>query len=130
MANSLLWAIILLNIASTSLHYIDNARFLPNYPGPDWFTPQGIIATLLIMTIAGVVGCWFYYKRAYQLAYGLLGAYSITGLSSPGHYLYPMSASMSAKMQVLIWLDFSAALCLVLFIIGSSWVSKNRQEQA
>jgi hypothetical protein len=114
-----LLAITLLNLISTWLHYTDNALFLNQYPGPDWFTPAGVLGTVIIMTPVGLLGCWLYIRRSFWLAYVILGLYSITSVSSPGHYLYPMLTPMSAKMHGLIWLDAISGLLLVSFVLWS-----------
>ncbi len=41
----------------------------------------------------------------------------MTGLFSPGHYVYPMPEPMTLKMHLLIWEDFAVALALVLFVL-------------
>ncbi|MEO1144916.1 MAG: DUF6010 family protein [Cyanobacteria bacterium J06638_22] len=121
-SDSVLLAILGLNLASTWLHYIDNALYLSQYPGPDWFTPIGIMATVLVMTPVGLLGYWLYTKRSFGLAYLLLGAYSITSVSSPGHYLFPMVVPMSLKMHGLIWFDAISGLSLIGFIVWSGAV--------
>ena len=45
-----LLAIVIFNLVSTWLHYSDNAIFLDQYPGPEWFTPMGVWATVIVMT--------------------------------------------------------------------------------
>ena len=52
----ILLAILLLNLISTWLHYIDNALFLNQYPGPDWFTPVGVLGAVIVMTPIGLLG--------------------------------------------------------------------------
>jgi hypothetical protein len=81
----ILLAILALNLVSTWLHYMDNALFLNQYPGPEWFTPLGVLATVIVMTPIGLFGYWLY-----------------TSVSSPGHYLFPMVTPMSFKMHGLI----------------------------
>ena len=119
-----LLTILVFNFISTWLHYTDNALFLERYPGPAWFTPWGIFATVTIMTPVGLLGYLLYTKRMFWLAYLCLGLYSITSLSSPGHYLYPMAKSMSLKMHSLIWLDWAAGLLLICFLLWSSLLAK------
>jgi hypothetical protein len=114
-----LLAILVLNLISTWLHYTDNALFLNQYPGPDWFTPIGVLTTVIMMTPVGLCGYWLYTKRSFWLAYLLLGAYSATSVSSPGHYLFPMVAPMSLKMHGLIWLDAVSGLSLIGFLVWS-----------
>jgi hypothetical protein len=108
-----------LNLISTWLHYTDNALFLDQYPGPAWFTPIGVLATVAVMTPVGLLGYWSYTRRMFGLAYVLLGAYSITSVSSPGHYLFPMVVPMSLKMHSLIWLDAISGLSLISFLLWS-----------
>jgi hypothetical protein len=115
-----LLAILILNLISTGLHYTDNALHLSQYPGPSWFTSIGVLATVIIMTPIGILGYWFYTRRSFWISYLLLGIYSITSVSSPGHYLFPMTAPMSLKMHGLIWLDAFSGLALIAFI-GWSW---------
>jgi hypothetical protein len=120
----ILLAILALNLISTWLHYIDNALFLNQYPGPDWFTPSGILATVIVMTPVGLFGHWLYRRRSLWLAYLLLGAYSITSVSSPGHYLFPMVAPMSLKMHGLIWFDAISGASLIGFLLWSCAVAQ------
>ncbi|NJR51199.1 MAG: hypothetical protein HC780_18105 [Leptolyngbyaceae cyanobacterium CSU_1_3] len=49
----ILLAILVLNLISTWLHYTDNALFLSQYPGPEWFTPIGVLGTVIVMTRSG-----------------------------------------------------------------------------
>jgi hypothetical protein len=120
----ILLAIIVLNLISTWIHYIDNALFLSLYPGPAWFTSVGVISAVIVMTPVGLLGYWFYTKGMFWLAYFLLALYSITSISSPGHYLFPMIAPMSLKMHSLIWLDGVMGLLLICFLLWSSFVLK------
>lgn len=120
----ILLAIVTLNLVSTWLHYTDNALFLNRYPGPDWFTPIGVLLTVIVMTPIGLAGYWLYSRRSFWLAYLLLGIYSITSLSSPGHYLFPMLKPMSPKMHGLIWLDAVSGLALIGFLLWSFAIAR------
>ncbi|MFN6513610.1 MAG: hypothetical protein RMY29_003785 [Nostoc sp. CreGUA01] len=116
--------IITFNLISTWLHYTDNALFLSQYPGPEWFTSAGVISVVIVMTPVGLLGYWFYTKSMFWLAYLLLALYSITSISSPGHYLFPMVTPMSGKMHSLICLDGVMGLLLIGFLLWSSLVLK------
>lgn len=120
----ILLIILILNLISTWLHYTDNALYLNQYPGPSWFTPIGVFATVMIMTPIGLLGYWFYSRRLFWISYLLLGVYSITSVSSPGHYLFPMTAPMSLKMHSLIWLDGVSGLSLICFVFWSGVVAQ------
>ncbi|MBD2680372.1 MULTISPECIES: hypothetical protein [Nostoc] len=120
----ILLVIITFNIISTWLHYTDNALFLSQYPGPEWFTSVGVISAVVVMTPVGLLGYWFYSKGIFWLAYLLLGLYSITSVSSPGHYFFPMVTPISWKMHSLIWLDGIMGVLLIGFLLWSSVVLK------
>jgi hypothetical protein len=117
-----LLGIVILNLISTWLHYTHNAVFLECYPGPDWFTPRAIIITVAVMSAIGLWGYWFYLRSSFLLAYLCLGLYSVTSISSPGHYLFPMVAPMSVTMHSLIWLDALSGISLIGFLVWSGLV--------
>jgi hypothetical protein len=119
-----LLTIVIFNLVSTWLHYSDNAIFLSQYPGPEWFTPIGVWATVIVMTPIGLCGYWLYTKGSFLISYLFLGAYSITSVSSPGHYLYSMIMPMSLKMHGLIWLDALSGLSLIGFLLWSSAIAQ------
>lgn len=119
-----LLAILGLNFLSTGLHYTDNALFLDWYPGPDWFTPIGILVIWMVMTPVGLLGYGLYRRRLFWLAYLFLGVYSITSISSLGHYFFPVVTPMSIKIHGLIWFDAIAGLMLVSFLFWSFAVAK------
>jgi hypothetical protein len=123
----ILLSIVLLNVASTLLHYTDNALFVRDYPGPDWLTTAGVFSTVAIMTPIGLLGYWLYTKGMFRSAYLLLGLYSITSISSPGHYLYPMVKPMSMKMHGLIWLDALSGMLLIAFLLWSIFIAQEWQ---
>jgi hypothetical protein len=116
---NLLLAIVIFNLVSTWLHYTDNAIFVDRYPEPSWFTTSGVFATVILMTPIGLLGYWLYTQQKFWLSYAALGLYSITSISSPGHYLYPGAMAMSLKMHGLVWLDAIAGLSLISFVLWS-----------
>jgi hypothetical protein len=118
---------LLLNLISTWLHYTDNALFLDRYPGPEWFTTWGVFGTVILMTPIGLLGYWLYIKDRFWSAYFCLALYSITSVSSPGHYIFPMVMPMSLKMHALIWLDAISGLLLLGFLFWSSMVAQEWQ---
>lgn len=127
----ILLVIVLLNVVSTWLHYTDNALFIEQYTGLAWFTPIGILVAVTVMTPIGLFGYWLYTQGRFSAAYGLLGVYSIAGLSSPGHYLLPGAEAMalSVKMQSFIWLDGISGLLLLGFVVWSSLTRKDIAQQ-
>jgi len=79
----ILLSILIANFISTGLHYTDNAIFVSQYPGPDWFTTSGIFATVAVMTPVGLLGYWLYTKSQHLWSYIVLCLYSGTSISSP-----------------------------------------------
>lgn len=119
-----LLSIVVLNLFSTWLHYTHNAIFLADYPGPAWFTPQMIIVTVAVMSTIGLLGYRLYSQNVFTWAYFCLGLYSITSISSPGHYLFPMLVPMSMVMHGLIWLDALSGVSLISFLLWSGWIAQ------
>jgi hypothetical protein len=116
----ILLSIVICNCVTTWMHYTDNAIYVKQYPEPDWFTTSAVFITVALMTPIGLFGYWLYRQHKYLLAYIVLGIYAITGLSSPGHYLFPGAMDMTMKMHSLIWLDAIAGLSLIGFILWSA----------
>ncbi|MBD3881068.1 hypothetical protein IFO70_04810 [Phormidium tenue FACHB-886] len=114
-----LLSFIIFNLVSTAFHYTDNAIFVSQYPEPTWFTTAGVFAAWFVMTPFALLGYWLYTQGKHWIAYSCLGFYSITSLSSPVHYLYPLAEQMTLKMHGLIWLDAIAGLTLVGWLIYS-----------
>lgn len=125
----ILLAILVLNLISTWLHYTDNALFVKQYPGPNWFTTVGVFGVVIVMTPIGLLGYWLYTKGKFWSAYLTLGLYSLTSVSSPGHYFYPMVTPMSIKMHSLIWLDGLSGLLLIGFVLWSSLIAQEWRSQ-
>ena len=123
-SQQVLLVILLLNLISTWLHYTDNALFLDQYSGPEWFTTSGVFIAVTVMTPIGLLGCWLYTKGMLGLSYLLLCMYSLTSISSPGHYLFPIVTPMSLKMHGLIWLDGVAGILLICFVVWSSLIAQ------
>lgn len=128
MKNRILLAIIISNIIITSLHYTDNALFVDVYPQPEWITTSGVFTTWGIMTVIALISYWLYLRKNYWLSYLALIIYSTTGLSSPTHYLYGTMIEFSTKMHFLIWSDFIVGVLVIGFIIWSSLVKREWQQ--
>ena len=123
MNNSLLLKIIVISVIITSLHYTDNALFIDQYPEPEWIKTYGVFLTWGIMSAIAFIAYFLYARKQYWGSYLLLTVYSITGLSSPIHYLYGKISDFSPKMHLLIWTDFIAGSLIVIFIIWFSVVA-------
>lgn len=121
---TLLLALLIINAISTILHYTDNLINYNKYPQPNWITPNSIYLAWIGLTIFGIIGYLFYVKDNFWLAYFCLVIYSITGISSPGHYFYSVQHVFSGKMHLLIWTDAIAGISLLIFILRSALILK------
>lgn len=126
----ILLCLLIASIISTSLHYTDNGIFLDKYPGPEWITNAHIVyIAWIILTLTGLVGYWLYKRAMLRFAYLCLGIYSLTGLSSPGHYFYGEMSKFSLKMHTLIWFDFFAGSLVLGFILWSGLLVREWQKE-
>ncbi len=115
----LLLTLLIISTVITAFHYTDNFLNFSSYPDPEWLTPQSVYQSWFILTIVGIMGYILYLKNILWLAYVCLGIYSLTGMSSPGHYFFQTTEMFSFKMYTLIWLDFIAGTLILGFIIWS-----------
>ena len=121
---SWLLAILLCSVAITSIHYTDNAIYVDRYPEPAWITTSGVFITWVIMTLIAAISYWLYSQQYFWWSYLLLGIYSLTGLSSPTHYIYGSMSQFSGKMHLFIWADAIAGLAVIDFVIRSALVKR------
>lgn len=126
-SQSILKLILIASVVSTAIHFTDNYRFIEAYPQPVWVTAPSIYQSWIILTIVGMIGYWLYQSRQFWLAYLCLGTYSLTGLASPGHYLYGSWSQFSLKMHLFIWTDAITSLAVLGFVLWSLLFRKEWQ---
>ncbi len=114
---ALLLILLVMNFVSTTLLYTNNFLDFDKYPSPAWITPNGVYMSWIALTSIGTTGYFLYIKNILWLAYFCLGIYSLTGISSLGHYFFPATKALSVKMNALTWLDASANISLLSFTI-------------
>jgi hypothetical protein len=114
---SLLRILLIISIISTAIHFTDNYLFFERYPQPVWITAPSIYQSWAILTAIGIVGYGLYKWGKFWLACGCLLLYSLTGLASPGHYLYGHLSQFSFKMHLFIWTDGLAGLAILVFTL-------------
>ncbi len=118
-AQSILKLILVSSIVSTAIHFTDNYRLIEQYPQPAWITAPSIYQSWIILTIIGLIGYWLYRLRKFWAAYLCLAIYSLTGLASPGHYLYGSWSQFSFKMHFFIWTDAITSSAILGFVVWS-----------
>jgi hypothetical protein len=122
----LLLLFLMASIVSTAFHYTDNYVFVANYPQPDWITLPSIYISWIVLTGLGILGYWLYQKERFWTAYICLAIYSLTGLSSVGHYFYGSMSQFSLKMHFLIWTDWLTGFLILGFTLWSAITLKTK----
>jgi hypothetical protein len=76
------WLLVLLviNIGTSILHYVDNILFFHTYPEPPWINPQIIDAFWFVMTPLAVLGYVLYRKALRRYSYLCLYLYALMSL--------------------------------------------------
>ncbi|MGI8775380.1 MAG: hypothetical protein ACR2KQ_10325 [Actinomycetota bacterium] len=110
------------------VHYFDNYLNVAEYPQPEWITGGTVLLSWVFFTLLGIAG-YLLYRAGQTLAAGLyLLAYSLAGLTSPGHYLHGALEEFSLKMHLGIWADAvvgtAVAVCGVLVLLQGRAISR------
>jgi hypothetical protein len=124
---SLLRILLIISLISTAIHFTDNYLFIERYPQPTWITAPSIYQSWVILTAIGIAGYVLYQQGKFWLACGCLLVYSLTGLASPGHYLYGHFSQFSFKMHLFIWTDGLAGLSILVFTLWLIGTAGQRQ---
>jgi len=120
----LLLVLLILSAIITAFHYTDNFINFSSYPSPEWMTPRSVYQSWFILTSIGIIGYIFYFKNFLWLAYLCLSIYSLTGMLSPGHYIFQTAETFSFRMHTFIWLDFIIGSLMLSFTIYSVFFLK------
>ena len=121
------WLLVLLviNIGTSILHYVDNILFFHTYPEPHWINPQIIDAFWFVMTPFAVLGYVLYSKGLLGYSYLCLYLYALMSLLVLGHYRYGSMWEMSMRMNLLIFIEAIAAVGLIGYSI---WLQFRAEE--
>jgi hypothetical protein len=128
---AVLRALLVASIVSTGLHFTHNFVEVDSYPQTDLVsngaTQVAILVSWPLLTAVGLIGYRLYSRRRYAAAYGCLGAYSLLGIASLGHFVAG-SPDVPAFWYATIFTDGIAGLSIVAFIAWSAQVAAPRLE--
>lgn len=110
-----LLALLVANVATSILHYVDNIVFFTHYPEPTWLNPHIVDMAWFVMTPFGVAGYLLYPRGRRTAAFLCLYLYAAMGLLVLGHYLIAPPWRVSFKINLFILAEAVAALLLGLF---------------
>jgi hypothetical protein len=108
----ILLALLVANIATSILHYVDNILFFRHYPEPNWLNPHLVDAAWFVMTPIGVAGYLLFLRGRCTAAFACLYLYAAMGLLVLGHYLIAPPWRVSFKINLFILAEAIAALLL------------------
>ena len=117
----MLTALLAASVASTAVHYTDNFIAIATYPGTDTIAPgsgrAAVVATWVVLTAVGVAGYRLYLRGRHPLAELCLAVYSVTGISTLGHYLSGGTSKLPAWRHVSIAADGALGLAVLAFAL-------------
>ncbi|HEV3094187.1 MAG TPA: hypothetical protein VGY30_06705 [Solirubrobacteraceae bacterium] len=112
------------SILSTAIHYTDNFIAVDRYQGLGGNSDPTAIRVAIVLawpllTWIGLIGYRRYRERRYQEAYVSLAVYSLTGLSTFGHFIYG-SPAIPPFFYATLFTDGLTGLCLLGFVVWSA----------
>jgi hypothetical protein len=113
--------LLVFSVASTGLHYTHNFFEVDSYPEtavPGWVVQAAILLFWPVLTVAGVRGYRLYRQGRLREAHLLLGVYSLTGLTTPLHFI-DGNPEIPAFFYVTIFTDGVAGAAILAFVSAS-----------
>jgi RsiW-degrading membrane proteinase PrsW (M82 family) len=129
---SVLKWILAASIVSTGLHYTHNFIAIDSYPdGPvsGAITQAAILLSWPVLTAIGLLGYRFYAEERLPQAHACLVAYSFTGISTLGHFIYG-SPDIPAFFYATIFTDALTGFAVLGFALWSMAQSRGRTRRA
>jgi hypothetical protein len=111
--------VIAASVVSTAVHYADNYVAIGAFPQPDWIDRPSVIVTWVALTAVGLLGYVLYRRGSHPAAELCLAVYSVTGISTLGHYLSPGAGDIELWRNVSIVSDGLVGLSVLAFAVWS-----------
>ncbi|MEX2237156.1 MAG: hypothetical protein WEB00_06455 [Dehalococcoidia bacterium] len=128
---AILGGILLASILSTAIHYAHNYVEINQYPDPSWISNSTTGAAILIfwpiLTVAGIAGFWVYSQRSYLAAHACLAVYSLTGLTTFGHFM-DGNPDIDPFWYATIFTDGLAGFAILAFVAWSILITGREGE--
>ncbi len=111
-------------IGSTAVHYTDNTISIDKYPQAEAVSRLSVALVWLLLTPAGVLGYRLYSGGRMLPAYACLTVYSITGISTPAHYLQAGFSDFAFWRNASILTDGVTGVAILAFVLWSMLFAK------
>jgi hypothetical protein len=122
---AVLTAVLGASLVSTAVHYTDNYIAFDSYPGSDSISRIEVPISWVVLTAIGIAGYVLYRRGRYRPAHVLLGAYALTGLTTPLHYTEGSPADLTVWRNISIMGD-GVIGAAVLAVVLWSWSTRDR----
>jgi hypothetical protein len=118
---TILRAILAISVVSTALHYTHNFVAASDYPGPVPSVAVQVAIVLFwpVLTAIGLLGYRLYREGRLYPAHVCLAIYSVTGISTLGHFLSG-TPKIPAFFFGTIFTDGLAGLSVLAFVVASA----------
>jgi hypothetical protein len=122
------------SVVSTAVHYTDNFVAIATYPGTDTVSPGpgrvAVVATWIALTAFGLAGYRLYLRGRHPAAELCLAVYSVTGISTLGHYLSGGTSRLSVWRHLSIASDGVLGLAVLAFAVWAVATRRGRVSPA
>ena len=119
----ILLTLVLANVVTSILHYVDNVLFFRHYPEPTWLNAHLVDMAWFVMTPFGVAGYVLFMRGRSAAAFACLYLYALMSLLVLGHYLIAPPWQVSFKINLFIMAEAIAAVLLGMF---TAWLQIRR----
>lgn len=118
---TVLRVLLVVAIAESFVHYLDNTLRYSDYTGPNppaatsWIAQWMIPVSWVLFTVAAVVGYGRFRDGRWSEAADYLAIYSVSGLISIGHYVGISINDLSVFQNTFVFLDIAAGTAILAF---------------
>jgi hypothetical protein len=108
--------LLLVNVAATVTHYLDNIVFFAQYPEPPWMMPHLIDAFWFVMTPFALFGYKLIARGFMHVGGVVLYVYATMSLLVLAHYKYAPLSSIRFRIHLFIIVEATLALALAAYV--------------
>jgi len=116
--------LVVANLLASGSHFLHNAVFLEDYPGPPWIPgPWFVVAAWCLIAAVLVLGYRWHRAGEPRKALVAICLYCASCILVFGHYIYGSPRSFDALTNLLIVTEGAAGITLLVYFLG--WASRS-----